>query len=48
MKRSRFIGVLAVVVMLWLATGAGAQTTISNLVVAQRPGTKLADMRKML
>ena len=44
MKQNRLAGVLAVVAFLWLASGAWAQVTISNLVVAQRAGTKLVDI----
>ena len=44
MKQNRLAGALAVVAWLWLASGAWAQVTISNLVVAQRAGTKLVDI----
>ncbi len=44
MKQSRLTGVLVGVALLWLASGAWAQVTISNLVVAQRTGTKLVDI----
>ena len=45
MKRGGLISVLAWVVLLLLATGAWAQVTVSNLEIAQRPGTKLVDIR---
>ena len=45
MKQNRLAGALTGVVLLWLASGAWAQVTISNLVVAQRAGTKLVDIR---
>ena len=44
MKQNRLVGALLGVVWLWLASGAWAQVTISNLVVAQRAGTKLVDI----
>lgn len=44
MKQNRLAGALAGVALLWLASGAWAQVTISNLVVAQRAGTKLVDI----
>ena len=44
MKHSRLASALAVVAVLWLAIGAGAQVTVTNLAVAQRPGTKLVDI----
>lgn len=44
MKQNRLAGAMVGVALLWLASGAWAQVTISNLVVAQRPGTKLVDI----
>ena len=44
MKSRGLIGLIAGVVLLWQATGALAQVTVSNLMVAQRPGTKLVDI----
>ena len=44
MKNSLWVGVWAGVVLLWLATKAGAEMGVTNLVVAQRPGTKIADI----
>ena len=44
MKLNKWICVIVGAASLWLAAGGWAQTTISNLVVAQRPGTKLVDI----
>lgn len=44
MKQNRLVGALLGVVWLWLASGALAQQTITNFLVAQRPGTKLVDI----
>ena len=45
MRQNRLACILAGGALLWFATGALAQVTVSNLVVAQRPGTKLVDIQ---
>ena len=44
MKRCGLIGLIAGVALLWLTTGVWAAVVVTNIVVTQRPGTKLADI----
>lgn len=44
MNRNGLMGILASVVLLWLSEVAWAEVSLTNLVVSQRPGTKLVDI----